>query len=264
MKLLKRLILFSLACELDFLNKSEGFEYKQYIFFYKHLSSYGQSSIRDAVLQLVKSGEIDKIVRNKTPFFRLTSQGRERLLTFFPMSLGQRKVWDRVWRIAILNSDLQSEKISQKVRKLRRGLRSLGFKKLSRGVYISPLPINDKLREFLLEEKLTALVTVIESRNLLIGDDKQLAYHIWQLDKLEKKYNDLVKTIENFLGQIKKTKKRTGLNNKKLSLIINNFFNILEGDPGLPKKLLLDDWPADKAKEKFLFLMEKLKQLKNI
>jgi len=263
MKLLKRLILFSLACELDFFIKNEGFEYKQYIYFYKRLSFYNQSSIRDAVLQLVTSGEVDKIVRNKTPFFRLTSQGRERLLTFFPINTGQKKVWDRVWRIAILNSGSQSEK-TKKIRRLRAGLRDIGFKKLSRGVYISPLPINDKLREFLLEGKLTALITVIESRNLLIGDDKQLAYHIWQLDRLEKKYNDLVNIIESFLLETKKIETQTGLDNKKLTLITNNFFKILEEDPGLPKKILPADWPAERVKEKFLFLMEKLKQLEKI
>lgn len=262
MKVLKRKILFTLASEVDFFIKSEGFEYKPYGFIYWRLGDYQKSSIRDAVLQLVESGEIDKITRNGTPLFRLTSQGRDRLLSFFPISIGQRKVWDRIWRIAIISSKLKVQN-SKLIRNLRRGLRKLGFKKLSRGVYLTPLPISAKLREFLLENNLTAQIAVIESRKLLVGDDKQLAKQIWQLDSLVESYSQFVNRVKNLLSFFKKQKGLSKKEKKQFSFILNILFSLLETDPGLPKKLLPDDWPADVAREQFLKLALKIKVLEN-
>ena len=268
MKLLKRKILFTLASEIDFFSRTESFNYKPYYFLYWRLAGYQESSIRNAVLQLVESGEIDKIMRNSTSLFRLTSQGRDRLLSFFPISIGQKRVWDRRWRIAIVSSSqgssLAKDNPSRKIRKLRKGLRKLGFKKLSRGVYLTPLPVSERLKEFLFQDNLTPhLGGVIESRRLVIGDDKQLAKQIWPLNKLGQAYNQSISRIERLLVVLRKQKRLLDKEKKQFSLILDNIFSLLAADPGLPKKLLPNDWPLDLARERFLKLAEAVKFLEN-
>jgi len=207
----------------DFFKISEGFEYYPYKFLYARLLNYKSSSIRDAVLQLAASGEIDKITRNKTVLFRLTAQGRSRLLYFFPISVGQKKVWDRIWRIAVIKArktiklgkaragstsevtQSGSSEVEQArdFRKLRQTLRTLSFRKLSRGVYITPLPISAQLKNFLLEEKISVKIAVIESRRLLLGDDKQLAKQVWSLNSLLKEYQNLINQAIVLLKYVK-------------------------------------------------------------
>jgi len=259
-KLLKRKILFTLALETDFFKISEGFNYYPYKFLYERLLNFKQSSIRDAVLQLVESGEIDKISRNKTVLFRLTSLGRNRLLSFFPISLGQKKVWDRIWKIVIIKTrSLHKTGSLQDLRKLRTVLKKLSFRKLSRGVYLTPLSISAQLKNFLLEEKISVKIAVIESRRLLLGDDKQLAKQVWSLDKLLNEYQSLINQIRALLKGVKGQKRLTSKAKSQFNLILDFYFSLLERDPGLPKKLLPNDWPFDLAKETFLRLADRVK-----
>ncbi len=259
MKLLKRKILFTLASEVDFFSPRVDFDYYPYLFLYWRLKSFKKSSIRDACLQLVKSGEVDKITRNQKVYFRLTSQGRSRLLSFFPISTGQKKVWDRVWRFVIFPKPPISPLPPFDLRRLRQTLRRLGFKKLSRGVYLTPLPISGKLNELLLEKKFPAKITVIESRKLLLSDDKQLAKQTWPLEKMQKEYQNLITKQKSLLKRLKSQKGLNQQTKEQFSLILDNFFSLLEKDPGLPRKLLFDDWAAFQCQETLLKLTQMIK-----
>lgn len=199
--------------------------------------------------ELVKSGEVDKITRNYVPYFRLTGMGRERLLSFFPISFGQSRVWDRRWRLAIIKGKLDA-------RKLRKKLRQWGFKKLARGIYLTPMPVSEKLKNYLLEEKLLGKVTVVESRRLLGGDDKNLAKKIWQLEELVKKYHEFINQCQKLLKEIKREKRLVNRGKNEVVKLFDDYFLLLSRDPGLPKKVLPDDWPADFAREKFLEIFQ--------
>jgi DNA-binding transcriptional regulator PaaX len=282
MKVLKRKILFSLASETDFMQNESGFDYKPYKYLYLRLINFSQSSVRDATLQLTESGYIDKIVRNAVPMFRLTSRGRQKLLSFFTLTWGQKRVWDNIWRLAIISQhkiSKQGKRIKKRGRKtgnnregssdntqilriLRRNLRSLGFKRLSRGIYITPLPVSGKIKDFYLENtKYSANITVIESRKLLIGDNQQLAKQVWQLDTLIIKYHQFITNISNLLKKLKQQKRLNQQEKLQFTLILEQYFSLLEADPGLPKKLLPPDWPYDKAQLEFYKLSQTVKKL---
>lgn len=265
MKLLKRKILFVLASEFNFFKPTEIFNYYPYSFLYWRLNNYRPSSIRGAILELNRAGEVDKIIRNKTSLSRITSRGRDRLLSFFPISIGQKRVWDRRWRIAIVKARPLHKALNSKlVRKLRRGLKKLGFKKLSRGIYLTPLPVTRELKDFLFQANLTPqLSAVIESRNLVVGDNQRLARQIWPLDSLSQNYLQLITKMKRLLMILKKKKVLSNKEKTSFSLILNNFFSLLEADPGLPKKLLPADWPLNSAYERFLQLAERIKIKEN-
>jgi DNA-binding transcriptional regulator PaaX len=262
MRKLKQLILFTLSSEQDIFSWPDSFAYKNYAYLYWRLCQFSPSSIRDGVLKLCDSGEVDKIVRNNTPLYRLTSQGRDRLLSFFPISIGQRRVWDRIWRIALIKTSIKGKDKSlgrsdglQELREARNGLRELGFKKLASSVYITPLPVSVKTKDFCLKNQfINAQIAVIESRKLIFGDDKQIAKNIWGLDLINKQYQDIISSIGKLLKAFKKKKMLSDKAKKEFSLILADYFSLLKKDPGLPKKLLEADWPGDLARERFLKL----------
>lgn len=251
MKILKRKLLLSLSIPIDFFKTGEGYQYKPYKFLYFLLQSFRLGSVRDAIGQLIKSGEADKIVRNNVPFFRLTGAGRERLLSFFPIFTGQSRVWDKKWRIVI-----------GAPRSLRLKLKDVGLKKLSSGVFITPLPVSDKIKNCLLEENLLGKVTVIESRKILSGDDKNLAKEIWKLERSVKEYLDFIKQCRSLLRKINVEKRLIRQDRKMVVDLFNSYFSLLSNDPGLPKKVLPDDWPGDFARNFFLNIFERLENEK--
>ena len=251
MKILKRKILLALSLPIDFFQQSEGFSYKPYSLLYYFLKDYRRGSVRDAVGQLSQSGELDKISRNRVPYFRLTGVGRERLLSFFPISLGQKRVWDRRWRLAISGS-----------RQARFKLRELGFKKLARGIYLTPMPISEPLRDFLLGENLLGKVIVIESRRFVAGDDQNLAKNIWDLEKLVEKYHLFIKNCKTLLKKMRSEKRLKNQDKNEVVDLFNDYFFLLSFDPGLPKKVLPSDWPGDFGREIFLRLFQRLKDEK--
>lgn len=257
MKLLKKKILFTLSFGTDFFKTQQNFLYYNYDFLYQRLAIFRPSSIRVACGELIKNNNIDKIIKNETPFFRLTSRGREKLLSFFPFYLRPRGKWDKTWRIVILKTAQGNQK--SKLRTLRTLLQDSGFRKFSRGVYLSPWPISEKIRVFLLEGAFSAKVAVIESKNFLFMDHEQITKEIWQLNSLMNGYYKLINQIRSLLRRKNGQNSLTLKEKREFSLISDSYFSLLTKDPGLPRKLLPADWPAKLAQEAFLSLTRLIK-----
>lgn len=245
MKLLKTKLLFALASEVDFLKKSEGYEHKGYKFLYFRLSEFEKGSIRDAAVRLSREGLVDKITRNRQVYFRLTGAGRDKLLEKLDIYRGQRQVWDRIWRIVVLKD------VEGKSRALQIKLSELGYKRVSRGVYVTPLRVSDGTKKLFLEKQWLGKAQVIESRRLIVGDDLQMARSLWHLEKVGGEYADFVTKSERLLKFSRRNIMLLQQSKGGFKKIFNLYFSLLMGDPGLPKKLLPVDWPAEKAGELF-------------
>ena len=241
MKILKRKILLALSLPVDFFKKGEGFIYQPYNFLY-FLLRFQQGSIRDAIGQLTKSGEVGKIIRNNILYFRLTGVGRERLLSFFPISLGQSRVWDGKWKIFIGAP--------------RALVTEFGLRSLAKGVYMTPMPVSSQVKDCLLRKNLLGKVIVIESRRILAGDNRHLAQKLWKLENLAKEYRSFISQCRRLLKRIKGQKGLKDRYKIKVVELFDEYFSLLSDDPGLPKKVLADDWPADFARETFLKFFE--------
>ena len=114
----------------------------------------------------------------------------------------------------------------------------------------------------MLKNNLASQVTIIESRRLIMADDKQLAKQIWQLDSLVLDYQKLISNINKLLTKLAKQKSLSNKDKNSFALILDHYFSLLSQDPGLPKKLLPHDWPQNRAKESYLKLVEKIKTAK--
>jgi len=250
MRILKTKLLFALASEYDFLRKSEGYEYKPYRFLYFRLSEFEKGSVRDAAVRLSREGAIDKIVRSNQVLFRLTGAGRARLLKQIPVYRGQRKVWDRIWRLVIV------EGVGDKIRALQAELGRLGYKRVSRGVYVTPLRVSEQTKELFLQKTWTGKAQVIESRRLIVGDDLQLARRLWQLDQTATGYAEFVRVGERLLKMARRNIVLLQQSKGGFKEVFDRYYRLLRQDPGLPKRLLPPDWQAGKAQELFLRLVE--------
>jgi len=250
MRTLKLKLLFALASEQDFLRVGEGYKYKPYEYLYLRLAEFEQGSVRDAAVRLASEGAVDKITRDNKVYFRLTGAGRERLLKQIPVYRGQRKAWDRTWRLVIV------EGVGDKLRRLQRQLKSLGYKRVSRGVYVTPLAVSEQTKQLFLKKEWLNKAQVIESRKLIVGDDLQLARQLWQLDQTAAGYAEFVRVAERLLKLARRNIVLLRQSKGGFKEVFDRYYWLLKTDPGLPKKLLLPDWQAGKAQELFLRLVE--------
>ncbi|MCX6816253.1 MAG: hypothetical protein NTZ93_00025 [Candidatus Beckwithbacteria bacterium] len=232
MKLLKRKLLFCLKFEKDS-------EYKPYNFFYYRLSEYAQGSVRDAAVRLEKAGFLDKIIRNNQSFFRLTSMGRER----FKREGGS---WDKIWRVVVCLPAQAGDH-----NRLGGQLTALGYKRLSRGVFISPFGVTEATKQLFLQQNWQNSGLVMETKRLVVGDNRQLVRRLWNLDELGQKYSDFV----NFASRLLKLGRQNFalLRQAKggFKTCLDSYFSLFLADPGLPKALWLDDWQQEEAKGLF-------------
>ena len=245
MRVLKTKLLFALACEHDFLRKSEGYEYKPYEYLYFRLSEFEQGSVRDAAIRLTRSGSLDKITRGNLSSFRLTGLGREKFLEQVAVYRGQRRVWDRIWRIVIATG------IGGESRQMGRSLEGLGYERVARGVFVTPFSVSKETKSLILAKKWQERAQIIESRKMVLGDDLKLARTLWKLDKIAEEYSDFVSVSGRLLKLARQNIVLLQQSKNGFKDVFDRYFYLLMMDPGLPKKLLPPDWQAEKAEELF-------------
>lgn len=252
MKFLKKKLLFSLAFD----QPDQDFSYHSYKYLYFRTGEFDPGSVRDAVNELTADGLVDKLKRNRRSWFRLTASGREVLLKnlCFP---ARQEPWDRHWRMVILVG-----KIGAALRPLQRQLRLLGYRHLSRGVYLSAVNVAESTRELLITNRWLNQAIVIESRRVLGADDQQLARNLWHLESLSDQYNQFISLAQRLLKQSRTNLVLLQQAKFGFKAVFDSYFKLLLNDPGLPKPLLPPDWGAAAARDLFFRLTELAKTAK--
>lgn len=188
---------------------------------------YQKKNFYRVVERGLTTGEIEKTIENGKVFLRLTSIGREKISREFPL-FGNKK-WDKRWRVVIFDI----KEIDKSKRDLLRDkLRSLGFGMLQESVWITPHDFAKDLREFIESLGLAENAFVLEVSGFLAGDEKILLNKIFQLDRLNARYSQLI-------NEAKK-----GFNLEQLR---QQYIQIRLIDPELPKELLPKNWLKDAA-----------------
>lgn len=166
---------------------------------------YTRKNFYQAVWRSIKTGDIEKIIKDNKAYLRLTTSGKDRVSRDFPLTGFSRK-WNRKW--VILTFDIEEK--SRKLRDIfRRKLKSIGFGMLQQSVWITPLPIAKDMMEFVNNNNLEEDVFILEVSSVLLGDPKELARRVWHLDDLEEmqmglneEREDLDQYLENVNGRI--------------------------------------------------------------
>ncbi len=234
---------------------------------------YKRHNYAHLVWRSLKTGYIEKVVKNREVFLRLTPRGKERVGRDFPLFMFQNAKWDGKWRIAIFDI----AELNRYTRdKLRDKLKELGFGMFQQSVYLSPHNLAKDLAEFIENLGLSEFVYVFEipQSQITIGDSRALALKIWKLDQLNKQYSELIEKIENshliasqyrgkqlnVLEQEKAWRLKQGQSREveqeaKRSIqeakkgkeefarnIREEYLNLILADPFLPRQLLPYDW----------------------
>lgn len=201
---------------------------------------YRKQRFSESVYRMIKTGCIEKVIKNDQPCLRLHSSGKKRLTRDFPILKLQRKKWNGFWTIVIFDI---AEISSHQRKSLRGKLLELGFSMYQRSVYISPFNWIEDLREFVAHRDLRE-VRIFRAKEVLVGNAKEQAAKIWQLDKLEEEYREILERIEE-ASHIRAGKKKE----KALREIKSSYLDLMIVDPHLPKELLPSDWPAEEVRE---------------
>lgn len=190
---------------------------------------YKSTDFTGAVSRMLRTGYIEKIVRNGESYLRLTNTAKNKLTRDFSFFSWRQKKWDGLWRIVFY--DVPEENKSAR-EKLQAKLCELGFGMAKESTYITPYDVAEDLREFLVEQKLGEFVFVCVAKQLFTGGTKTLVTKIWQLDRLQKKYLELLEKIKN---------------KESADKIFAEYETILRDDPCLPRDLLPEDWVGEKV-----------------
>jgi len=200
--------------------------------------NYKASNFYAGVSRLLKTDLVEKVIKNGEIYLRLTSVGKKKFRRDISLRALQKKGWDKRWRLVFYDI---AELESQTRRSLREKLLEIGFGQLQESIYISPYPLADDVREFLLASGLGDKVFVAVVERLLAGEEKELVRKIWRLDRINDSYKKLIEEIEKATSEDKGSP-------KFYRRFRTEFLEIYQNDPLLPKELLPDGWLGGKAR----------------
>lgn len=204
---------------------------------------YRKTNYYGAIYRGLKTGYIEKVIKNGEPYIRLSAKGWEKTKRDFPIARWQSKKWDKKWRIVIFDIEEKQKKTREA---LRYKLKELGFGMIQESVWVSPYDVITDFREYIKSIGLGKEVFAMEVSNILAGDIKDLVSKIWSLEKLNSEYKELYEKLNNFSDRKQKSTEEE-LRKGELALK-SEYIEILKKDPCLPKELLPIDWYGDKVK----------------
>lgn len=208
---------------------------------------YQRANLYSAVSYNLKTGLIEKVVKEGKPFFRLTSQGAKKLVRDFPLFRFQDKKWDGFWTVVFFDIR-EIERIVRDL--LRRDLKTLTFAMAQRSVYVTPHNIASDFEEYLKFTGLFLKVLVFRSKRIFGRDEKAWAARLWKLDKLNRFYKSILTDWEKVKKKEKEEKR------KRIRLLKNKFLQAVTIDPCLPRALLPQDWAGFKARTLIIYLSQ--------
>ncbi len=184
--------------------------------------------------KLEKEGLLESHEDNKTnehPSYKLTDAGLKSLTLNFPYFRFTREKWDQVFRI--LSYEIPEKKRELRD-KLRREVASWGLGPWHRSFWLTPHPIIPSLRELVSKKAEEQYIQAFEASHGF-GDKDILIEKVWGKSKLENTYRKLFKKWHEILSKDQEKE-------KKMSLVVSAYIDVLKIDPGLPKELVGEKW----------------------
>ena len=203
---------------------------------------YKKSNFLSGVRYALRTGKIEKIIKDDQAYFRLTGKGKKRLIRDFPLVWFQKRRWNGLWRV--LPYDIKEARRYQR-EKLRDKLYQLGFRQFQKSVYLSPHPIEKEMDDFLKTLNLEGKVHVILCQKVLGVENRELAIELWQLDKLNKEYKKLFEKL------------KISVDEKGRQKIRAKYLELLADDPFFPQELLPKFWWGGRVGEELKKILKK-------
>ena len=207
---------------------------------------YKKSNLKRNIYRLLKTEEIEKVVKNGQPYLRLSNRGKKIITRDFSLITLQNKPWDGYWRIIAYDIP---EKYKKTRYLLQQELQTLGFGMMQKSIYISPHDLAEDIQEYLESNHLSDFAFVSVAKRIFGKSNRALAWEVWNLEKLEEKYEEWIENSQIF----RQKKNRDFQDFKKLQ---DDFIFLLQKDPFLPKSLLPDSWIGPMAINEFRLVLK--------
>lgn len=268
---LRSLLLFHLAVAFDQQDRTpQGFDYvigaTRHSLSYPHLSwrlqSFSSNSIRSAVSLMQREGLLTTVQQEGKSWVRMTAAGREKLFVSVP-SLGRKKRWDGSWRVVVFSGVRHSDDSAQAYRTIRALLTKNDFAPLERGVYLSPFPLEHGVLSELESIRAMGMLTVVETRKFLIGDEQDFARQAWDLDQLSKAYAKLSKSLQGLLTELTAKKDLRDGQKAQFFRYADQFLSLSHQDPALPSQVMGKDSSAKECAQVFAKLSSTIVQFED-
>ena len=190
------------------------------------------TTLRKEFSNLKRAGLITFKTRYHRPIPILSRGGRLKITPHLPFKkFGH---WDNKWRVVIFNIP-EIDRLSRTI--LRQKLLELGFKKIQKGVYISPYPFFPTINRLATELGIRQYLTLIEAEK--IDREKSAIAKIWNLNQINQEYQDFIREAQET--------KRHPFWSLEAKILEQKFYEIYKKDPHLPKELLPSDWQGDEG-----------------
>ena len=184
-----------------------------------------------ALYQLVLDNCVGKINQNESELYFLTAQGDYEIYLRFPFFRFIDNEWDCVFRI--LSYEIPEKKRELRDR-LRRAVSGWGLGPWHRSFWVTPHPIIPALRKLVSEKEEEKYIQGFEADHVF-GNEDILIEKVWNTKEVESEYKKVFKKWHEILSGPES-------NLKKMSMVIANYVDVLNIDPGLPEKLLGKQW----------------------
>lgn len=209
-------------------------------------SRYTRVNIKHAVWRNLRTGNIEKIVKDGKAYLSITEAGKNKVKKNFPFISLARQKWDKMWRIVLY--DINEVNRMQRDA-LRYKLKNLCFGQLQKSVWISPHDFLGDFKEFVEEKRLTKSVFLIETKHFHATDIEELVEKVWNLEKIADMYNDLYEDIQAY-EEINRNLAKPRDRRKLLHKIRKGYLRVLVIDPFLPQEILPSYWKGKEVRNK--------------
>jgi phenylacetic acid degradation operon negative regulatory protein len=222
------------------------------------------TSIRSTANRLVMSQVLVKTGRGKGDLsYQIGPKGKiiiersiNKAIRWFEYSEGLHH-WDGSWFVVSFTIP-ERERVSRDA--FRSRLVELGFGLLSPGVWVHPFRMDTEVRSLARELDIEGNVIFLSCGEIIIPGTlsiREMATRIWGLDGLRKRYQTVIKSIDNLMPKAQnvingKKADAEGVFFEALNIQDDLTHIITDEDPCLPPELLPEDgWPTKRAYELF-------------
>lgn len=256
----KGLSLFVLSLPTTIFGERHDDGYVPYNFLYRRLL-LRKASIRYAISQLVKTGEVNKIRRKSLPYgpsrplVALSTLGRKRLRELLPglFPAGKSKFG---FLLAVFSQVSSRESNQPALRKLRQALQELGFVQIARGIYGGWQDLSEEAEKQVMRLHLSQEVWLIPFEKATFFKPHELSYKLLRLEEQTQTCLKLINDMQRLLKGLQSKKELSEKEKRTAQESLEQVFFQLRRLPALPKSLAPANWPVAELKITLKLLSE--------
>lgn len=212
---------------------------------------YTPGTVYQAIRRLEQEGLVKKSKKEKKTHLRLTDHGKRFIQRHREVSRWSSPVWDKKWRLVVF--DIPEEKRSLRDY-FRRYLKTLGFGKVQRSIWISPYDFSGVIMMYVNKLKLSAYVFQITADTFQGFSEAELIQSFWDIEGIHNQYLELIERYTKKQKELVELIKISPRHKNDLKQIIKNqliwdYQSLLARDPHLPPEFLPADWGRETAKK---------------